>query len=107
MMKVLLERIDLSCLFLGVLTPFTLFHSHATASTEVSPANTWTGSTPEQQGMQPRMPAEMMQHIHGKVRARSNRFSRVCTLNRSLKHWPECDRQNWQEDASRMEDEKG
>ena len=63
MMTLLPKRVHLICLLLVVLTPFAFFHSHATASDAEFPAKKWTISTPEQQGMQSRMLAEMMQHI--------------------------------------------
>ena len=62
-MKLLPKRVYLTFLLLAVLTPFIFWYSYAIASVAKYPAKDWTITAPEQQGMQPRMLAEMMQHI--------------------------------------------
>lgn len=57
------KRVHLTYLFLGVLTSFTFLHSHAMESDVIYPAEEWTISTPEQQGIQSRLLVEMVQHI--------------------------------------------
>jgi CubicO group peptidase (beta-lactamase class C family) len=63
MMKLLPKRMHPISLFLTVLIPFIFLHSYAMASVTIYPAQEWTVSTPEQQGMQSSMLADMMQHI--------------------------------------------
>lgn len=49
---------------LAVLAPFIFLHSYAMASDTIYPAQQWAVSTPEQQGMQSGMLADLMQHIN-------------------------------------------
>ena len=57
------KRVHVIFFLIVALTSFTFLHSHAMASDIIYPVEKWAISTPEQQGMQSRMLAEMMQHI--------------------------------------------
>lgn len=57
------KRVFLTSLLLGALTSFTFLNFNVMASTVPYPEEKWTVSVPEQQGMQSRMLAEMMQQI--------------------------------------------
>ena len=64
MMKLLLKSMHLIFLLLAVLTPFIFLHSHTMASAIIYPGKKWSISTPEQEGMQSSILADMMQHIN-------------------------------------------
>ena len=49
---------------LAILAPFIFLHSYAMASVTIYPGQQWAVSTPEQQGMQSGMLADLMQHIN-------------------------------------------
>jgi CubicO group peptidase (beta-lactamase class C family) len=63
MMKSLPRRMYRAFCLIAVLTPLIFLHSYAMASVARYPSKEWAISTPEQQGMQSSMLADMMQHI--------------------------------------------
>jgi CubicO group peptidase (beta-lactamase class C family) len=62
MMKLRVKRVHLTFLIFAVLTPL-FFHSCAIASAAIYPAEEWAISTPEQQGIQSPLLADMVEHI--------------------------------------------
>jgi CubicO group peptidase (beta-lactamase class C family) len=63
MIKLLPKRMYPAFLLFAVLTPLIFLPPYTMASATIYPAQQWTVSTPEQQGMQSSVLADMMQHI--------------------------------------------
>jgi CubicO group peptidase (beta-lactamase class C family) len=64
MIKLFPKGMHPTFLLLAVLTLFIFLHAYAMASATIYPAQEWAFSTPEQQGMQSGMLADLMQHIN-------------------------------------------
>ncbi len=64
MMKLLPKKMNPIFLFFAILTAFIFLHSYAMASVTTYPEQEWSISTPEQQGVQSSMLADMLQYIH-------------------------------------------
>jgi CubicO group peptidase (beta-lactamase class C family) len=64
MMKLFPKRMHPAFLLFAILTPSIFLHSFAMASVTIYPAQEWSVSTPEQQGMQSSKLADMLQYIN-------------------------------------------
>ena len=62
-MKLFQNKKSVTLYFLSIIFIFVFFYSYATASAITYPTEEWQISTPEEQGMQSQVLAEMMEHI--------------------------------------------